>query len=201
MVVCVEGNIGCGKSTALEAFARKRPGVPVFPEPVHEWGDLLREFYANPSRWSLAFSLRVLLSFNAPKKSTEPIVVVERSPLSCRHVFSQLLFNESKMNQQEWDTFKEYYDMFAWVPDVIVYIETPVDECFTRMKTRGRRAEESVDFQYLKKLDFQYETMLKYANVPIVRVDGTRDPETIADLIASAADNHRQDYKAALTRT
>lgn len=185
--VCVEGNIGCGKSTALDHVALLRPDLAVFPEPVEEWGDLLGRFYADPAQWALAFSLKVLLSFGPPG-AHDGACVVERSPVSCRHVFSQLLFNDGKMTQAEWDLFKDYCDVLGWLPDVIVYVQTPADECYNRMVRRGREAEASVELQYLKRLEFQYETMLRYADVPVVRVDGTGTPEDVARAILEVVD-------------
>ena len=188
--VCVEGNIGSGKSAALERLAALRPDLAVFPEPVEEWGDMLDLFYADPAAWSFAFNLRVLLSFVPPARAAEGGrgVAVERSPLSCRHVFGQLAFNEGKMTQEEWALFKEYADVLGWAPDVIVYVHVPPEECLKRVEARGRPAERHVDADYLKRIDFQYETMLRYADVPVVRVDGTGDPEAVAAAIAEVAD-------------
>ncbi len=188
-LVCVEGNIGCGKSTTLQGVGLACPDAAVFPEPVEDWGDLLAKFYDNPSQWAFPFSLKVLLSFSAPLKTEAPCAVVERSPLSCRHVFSQLHFNEGKMTQEEWDLFKEYWDVLGWTPDLVIYVHTPPDECFARMKERGREAEEGVDLQYIKRIDFQYETMLRYANVPVVRVDGTDDPSAVTRAVADIVTN------------
>lgn len=189
LLVAVEGNIGCGKSTALGGVCAACPGAAVFPEPVEEWGDMLAKFYDNPSQWAFPFSLKVLLSFSEPLRSKAPCAVVERSPLSCRHVFSQLHFNEGKMTQEEWDLFKEYWDVLGWTPDLVIYVHTPPEECFARMKERGRVAEGGVDLQYIKRIDFQYETMLRYAHVPVVRVDGTAEPSAVARAVADIVNN------------
>lgn len=189
MRVCVEGNIGCGKSTALALLAHGRPDVRVFPEPVEEWKSMLGKFYDDPATWALPFSLKVLLSFHAPGKvPTDDKVLVERSPMSCRHVFSQLMFNEGKMSQDQWDIFKEYCDILSWTPDAIVYVHVPADVCHRRMLDRGRPEERDVGLAYLKRLEFQYETMLRYADVPVVRVDGTLPPEAVAARIADVLD-------------
>ena len=189
--VCVEGNIGSGKSAALERLAALRPGLAIFPEPVEQWGDILDRFYSDPAAWAFAFNLRVLLSFVPPARAAEEGkgVAVERSPLSCRHVFGQLAFNEGRMTQEEWALFKEYADVLGWSPDVIVYVHTPPEECLARIERRGRPAERHLDADYIKRIDFQYETMLRYADVPVVRIDGTGDPEAIAAAIAEVVDS------------
>ena len=169
--VSIEGNIGSGKSSVLAALATALPDCPVFTEPVDEWTDLLDIFYASPAEWGLAFSLKVLLSFREPAK--RDMCLIERSPLACRHVFSQLLYNDGSLTQHEWDLFKEYFDLLAWTPDVIVYIETPVDLCMERIQVRGRAAEKSLDAEYLNRVEHQYTNMLRFVNVPIIRLDGT----------------------------
>lgn len=169
--VSIEGNIGSGKSSVLAALATALPDCPVFTEPVDEWTDLLDIFYASPAEWGLAFSLKVLLSFREPAK--RDMCLIERSPLACRHVFSQLLYNDGSLTQHEWDLFKEYFDLLAWTPDVIVYIETPVDLCMERIQVRGRAAEKSLDAEYLNRVEHQYTNMLRFVDVPIIRLDGT----------------------------
>lgn len=186
--VCVEGNIGSGKSTVLEAAARLRPGLATFPEPLGAWGDLLRMYYEDPAQWSLALQLKALLAFGEPARCEAPCCLVERSPLSCRHVFAQMLFNDNKLSQGEWELFKRYCDALAWAPDLIVYVHTPYEVCYERMRERGRAAEASVDLQYIKRLDFQYETMLRYANVRVERLDGLLPAEQLAERVAALVD-------------
>lgn len=186
MRVCVEGNIGSGKSTALRRLAELRPDLAVCLEPVEAWGSLLRKYYEDPAAWALALQLRVLLSFG--RRAGGAGDVVERSPLSCRHVFAQMLFNDNKLSREEWDLFKDYHDVLGWVPDVIVYVHTPADQCLDRVRQRGREAEATVDMQYLRRIEFQYETMLRYCDVPVVRLDGTASPDAVAAAIAEVVD-------------
>lgn len=186
--VCVEGNIGGGKSTLLEALRRLRPDLPIFPEPVDAWGELLGMYYADPVQWSLALQLKALLAFGEPARCQAPCCVVERSPLSCRHVFGQMLFNDGKMSQPEWELFKRYCDVLGWTPDLIVYVATPYDQCCERIRRRARQAEAGLDLQYIKRLDFQYETMLRYADVRVERLDGSLPPEELAAKVAGLVD-------------
>ena len=186
MRIAVEGNIGSGKSTVLGALAEV---FAVRKEPVEEWQPLLDLFYADQGKWSLAFSLRVLLSFAAvsddgadPADPADPAVltVTERCPLANRHVFGQLLFNDQKMTQDEWDLFKEYHDAMGWTPDGIVFVDTPSDVCMDRIKARGRPCEASIDIQYLRRIEFQYQNLFKFCGVPVVRVDGSLPPAELA---------------------
>jgi deoxyadenosine/deoxycytidine kinase len=185
MRIAVEGNIGAGKSTVLEALGGL--GVPVVQEPLDDWGELLDAFYASPSEWGLAFSLKVLAGFDDAHQ--HETCIVERCPLSCRHVFTQMLFNDGHLTQEEWDLFKDYADTLGWAPDVIVYIDTPAHVCLERVRSRARPCEASVDLTYMRRLEFQYDTLLKYCQVPVVRLDGLLPP---ADLAKAATDAARK---------
>jgi deoxyadenosine/deoxycytidine kinase len=170
MRVCVVGNVGAGKSVALDALAAA--GYAVSPEPVDQWGHLLDKLYEDPKKYGLAFSLRVLLDMHGVPDEKKGVVVVERSPLCNRHVFTQLLHNDGSLSTAEWDTYKDYHDLLAWRPDAIVYLDTPTDVCARRVEARGRPCEAGIDVQWLRRVEFQYETMLKFANVPVSRVAG-----------------------------
>lgn len=192
MRVAIDGNIGSGKTEVIRALARDLGGgVRVFEEPVQDWTELLPLFYASPSEWGLAFSLKVLLGFR--QVPTDPhdfcqACVVERSPLTNRHVFAQLLYNDGSLTQQEWDLFKEYHDVLGWSPDAVVFIDTPTNVCMHRIQERGRVGEAQVTEEYLRRVEFQYENMLRFLNVPVVRVDGTLDPAEVYTRVRQALD-------------
>lgn len=172
MRIAVEGNIGAGKSSLL---AKAVHAYPICPEPVEAWGDLLEKYYADPPTWSLPFNLRVLADF-ARVPST---CIVERSPGATRHVFTQLAFNDGLMTDAAFSIFKEYYARLAWTPDVIIYIDTPSDICFERVRQRGRPGEEGVSLDYLRKVSFLYDQYLKYAGCEVIRIDGTWNTEAL----------------------
>lgn len=177
MRVCVEGNIGSGKTSALRSLALL--GVRVKEEPIDEWGDLLDLYYKDPVAWSLAFNLKVLLSF----RDVETADVVERSPGACRHVFGQLAYNDNHLSPGAWEVFKEYHELLGWEPDAYVYIDTPPAECFARLTQRGRPCEQGVSEEYLRRIEFQYQNYLKFTKVPVYRVDGMQEPwKIVADI-------------------
>jgi deoxyadenosine/deoxycytidine kinase len=173
--VCVEGNIGSGKSSALEGITQ----LTVREEPIREWGNLLDLYYGDPATWSLAFNLKVLHSFY----DVSGAHIIERSPGACRHVFGQLSYNDNHLSPAAWDVFKEYHELLGWEPDAYVYIDTPADVCYARIQQRGRACEIGVTEEYLRRIEFQYHNFLKFTKVPVHRIDGLQDPQTIADEI------------------
>jgi deoxyadenosine/deoxycytidine kinase len=187
MIVCVEGNIGSGKSTVLQTL-RDTHGYTVKEEPIDEWADLLDLYYDCPSKWALAFNLKVLHSFRSipepPQGAPHQVVCVERSPGACRHVFGQLGYNDEHMTPAAWDIFKEYHDLLTWEPDAYVYINTSPDRCFERIHTRGRECEDSLDREYLRRIEFQYTNYLKFTSKPVHTVNGDQDMDKVlADVL------------------
>jgi deoxyadenosine/deoxycytidine kinase len=189
--VIVEGLIGAGKSTVIDAvtYMFESNKVKVFPELVDTWTELPL-FYDDPAAWCLPLNLRILLSQKVQySESVEcagehAIHVFERSPLSCRHVFCQSHFNEGVLSQKQWRLFKDFYELLKWEPgtnDLIVYIDTPVEVCHDRVKKRNREGETPIDLKYLHKLEFQYaNNLLTYTECPVVKINGLQSEEAIA---------------------
>ena len=170
--ISIEGSIGASKSTLLEGLQAKYPSIPVMMEPVHEWGEWLELFYKDTKRWSFGFQMKVLASFLRPVSTDAPVVLYERSPLSNKEVFSQLLFAQGLMSHTELDLYKAIYDQVSWKPDAIIYVKCTPEECLARVNHRNRPAEQRVTLEYLKKVDFHYTHMLKYFKGPVLYVDG-----------------------------
>lgn len=187
MRISIDGLIGSGKSSALEALRDAFPTVPCFAEPLDEWGELLDLYYADKPTWCLPFSLKVLLSFrrsNGYRRS-----FVERSPLSCKNVFTTMLLHEGIMNQHQYDVFSSFHKIIGWIPDAIIYIDTPATTCLERIEKRDRACEREIDLQFMKRLEYAYETMLKHDThgIRIIRIDGTKAPDQVAMDVVRAA--------------
>jgi thymidylate kinase len=179
MLVCLEGNIGAGKSSVLDAL---RADYDVIPEPIERWGSLLALHYADAARWSLPFNTRVLLSMHPPPTSG----IVERSPSATRYVFGQIAYNMGTMAPDDFGAFKAVHDRIGWEPDAFVYLDTPVDVCFTRMQSRARTCEANLTVESLQKIAFQYAQMFKSSARPVVTVDGTGEPADVVERVRQA---------------
>lgn len=169
-VVCVEGNIGAGKSELLKALASKYTTVP---EPLGEWDSLLTKFYTDPGKYGLAMNLRVLASkAKAWRDLTqlEKTVFFERSPGTMRYVFAGVAHNDGKLSHDAYDLIKKFDDALGFQPDGIVWLDCPSMECTRRIEQRGRSCEAGITEEYLRKLEFQYTTYIKYAECPVLKV-------------------------------
>lgn len=174
MKICIEGNIGCGKSTIISRLCTE-VRVPVFLEPVDEWKDWLAQFYQDPARWGMSFNLKVLMSFNN-WSDNKFFSIYERSPVSNRYVFAQLQRDQGKMNDLELELFDALYKKLSWEPDVLIYIRTDPKVSMERMNTRGRECENTVPFEYLQAVHDKYEKVMKGQRYI---VDGNRSHDLV----------------------
>jgi len=164
MRISIEGNIASGKSTQVKRF----DGIL---EPINTWP--LDEFYQDPKRWAFPLQLSILKSF-----STMSTGLTERSPLSSQGVF--WMINKTKTNFEN-DLYNWYHAKLGWEPDHILYINTPPEVCFERLKSRGQTGDHAVTLEYLKSIDNAYTRLLNGRTVHYF--DGTDSPDTITELI------------------
>ena len=157
MKISIEGNIGSGKSTVISRLCQEKR-MPVFLEPVDEWKEWLTLFYSDPTRWGLSFNLHVLLTFHRWINNEFP-AVYERSPISNRHVFTQLGFEEGRLNELELQLFDAMFAKLAWVPDIVIYIRTDPSISMDRMQKRARDCECGVPIEYLQAIHEKHESI------------------------------------------
>ena len=94
---------------------------------------------------------------------------------------------EASISQTLYDEFKEAYPKLNGV----IYVDTKSEECWRRIKARGRKEEQGITIEYLNKLQEQfiqtnYETRM-------VMIDGIYDlkkPYKIVDSIKKFVDNN-----------
>ena len=196
MRICVEGSIGCGKTTCLRVVERAlHERARVFFEPLHKWerwlncGDALFAGFA--------MQMAVLMTFVAQEGGSYN--VFERSPQACTEIFAHTC-----LEQPEMDLFREVVrNLDVWRPDHIIYVRTPPEVCYARMKARGRLYEtHSLEFlQWLHRL-YEAEMGRVAAERPgcVTVVDGTMPAEEVgvrvchivSDKLTTPLSSHRE---------
>merc|ERR1712079_560684 len=136
--VCVEGNIGCGKTTFLEHFSQFEKQVEVLTEPVDRWRNvnghnLLQLMYEDPSRWAMPFQSYVQLTMldNHLHQSAKPVKLMERSIFSARYCFVENMHKSGRILGCEYAVLDEWFK-FVTSPessvslnvDLIIYRKT-----------------------------------------------------------------------------
>jgi deoxyadenosine/deoxycytidine kinase len=192
MKIVIEGNIGCGKSSLLTAISQ-RTRLPIFLEPVDtDWKQGLELFYSDHSRWGFTFNLTVLNTYSQWTNNSFK-GIYERSPISCREVFTKLQYESGKMTEYEFKLYNDFFQKMSWVPDVVIYVKTDPEVCLQRMQSRGRHCEDGVPIEYLRGVHDKHELMISnsdYKNKTVIHVvDGNRDKEAVYAEVMSIINN------------
>ncbi len=198
LTICLEGNIGAGKSTLMRQL-NELPLVTLFEENLEKWtsvpecdgpSNLLQLFYKKPKRHAAIFQTYGMVTQHANHLATvtTPIKVIERSIYSSFGVFTELLHKQEKLLPVERPVLQHLYSSLKTNTDCtmhcVVYIEVPTSLAAHRISWRGReeeRQEGAIDTNYLRQVDEQYEEFFRALPVPIIRVDGCNEPKVILD--------------------
>lgn len=195
--IAVEGNIGAGKSTFLDHFA-KVESVQVLPEPVAKWQDmgghnLLELQYSDPERWSHLVQSYIQLTMaenhTAPLSGEDKKVkMLERSIQSSRHCFIQNFRDTGKMSEAGYKVLVEWFEFLTarstdMDVDMFIYLRTTPEVAYQRVQERARKEEEVVPLAYLKQVHDLHEKWIKsIQNVPVLIVDANQDVTQVPDI-------------------
>ncbi|XP_053379550.1 thymidine kinase 2, mitochondrial-like [Mercenaria mercenaria] len=202
ITVCVEGNIGCGKTTFLKQFQKFDKLVETNGEPVQRWRDFggqnpLAHLYADPARWALSFQSLVLLTLleRHTQPQVKPVRMLERSIYSARYCFTENLKQGGLLSDIEYIILTQWFDYVTSRNDVtvdlVVYLRTSPELCYERIKARNRYEEQKVSMDYLQKLhDLHEKWLLDTENTSVIRppvlvVNGDNDIQTIKNRLHS----------------
>ena len=191
-VFAVEGNIGAGKSTLINALEQNLNDCTFVPEPLGEWRNVptpngetinLFDMYGkDKSKYTFPFQLVTLTThlslYKQIRQCKTKFMLVERSYLSGLNVFTKSQRNSGLLNETEWTVYN--YILNNLLPreceiDGIIYLRTSPDKCFDRLRSRNRTEESSIDLEYLNTLHEYHENwLLGLKNVLVIDNDANK---------------------------
>jgi len=172
MIIAIEGNIGCGKTTQLNILQEK--GFSIYKEPIDKWP--LEEFYQDPSRWGFLLQVVILRTF---VRGTEPLSIHERSPMSSKYVFWNNLVESGTVTALENSVFEDEYAEKAWKPNVLIYINKSPELCHKHIQNRNQPGDKSMQLEYLQTLDTKYENMFNVFDGEKYEINGSQSVENV----------------------
>jgi deoxyadenosine/deoxycytidine kinase len=190
LLVAIEGNIGVGKTTlldALEQYYQSHTNVIILREPVTQWEQMqnehgesiLSQFYHHPTKYAFSFQVLVfqtlqqmfqetISTIQTDHKGAElgnqktTIIFCERSLLSSRFIFERMLVAQQSMNLLEHQIYEMLYNdpMTHLFPHLVIYLECPPQICMERILQRNRHGETNITLDYLTLCHTYYEQHL-----------------------------------------
>jgi deoxyadenosine/deoxycytidine kinase len=173
--IVVAGNIGVGKST-LVALLCQRLGWDPFYEPVTQ-NPYLADFYQDMNAWSFhsqVFFLAHRLQIQHKIVKHPGSVIQDRSVYEDAEIFAQNLYDQGYFSQRDYETYRALYQAlndFLPPPDLVIYLRASVSTLLNRIAQRNRDYEQSIDPDYLHKLNSLYRLWIDHFTLcPVLTV-------------------------------
>jgi len=170
------GNIGVGKTTFTKKMADVFGWSP-FYESVAD-NPYLSDFYGDMKRWS--FNLQIYFlhhRFKAQKEIFELSggVVQDRTIYEDVEIFARNLHEMGRMDDRDWENYQNLFSImtdYLRKPDLIIYLKASTDTLQTRIHSRGRDYEISIDPEYLHQLNVAYDQWTsRLKDIPVLKIE------------------------------
>lgn len=157
-IVCLEGNIGCGKSTILWELQRR--GYTVFFEPIKNWKYVFGAFASSPTSHCFPFQVQIAASFAEqgtaiasldPDKIKGGVIFVERS-FASHATFVATAVANGWLDDIEQRCLANLVSAVRWDPDDHIYIDVDAATCLERIRLRNRGEESGVTLERLHQI-------------------------------------------------
>ncbi len=173
--IIVEGPIGVGKTTLVQALATRLQARTVYE--VFEENPFLADFYGDPDRFAFSTEMFFLLSRFNQQETFAQEDLFQRYAVS-DYLFEKCrIFAELTLGDAEFGLFSRMYDILSRqipVPDLVIHLHAPIDVLLGRIGSRGRSYEAEMDPEYLRSLDQRYHALFShYTDAPVISIDTT----------------------------
>ena len=191
MILCVEGNIGSGKSTfmaKLKVAFQGREDVCFLDEPVDAWsnfkdeeGGILEHYYKDQKAWAFSFQMlayisRLSILRKAIANPQYRYIITERSLLTDKMVFCKMLFEQGYIHPIQYQIYQAWFDEFRTEDEYeFIYLRTSPEVAHQRVNKRGRKGE-TIPLNYLKECHQYHEAWL--TDALILNADVEEDETT-----------------------
>ena len=173
--ICIEGNLGAGKTTLAKKLAAKL-----------EVKLVLETFLNNP------FLKGLYENKEESKFPAETFFLMERMEQLSPELFSSneliisdylidktQLFAQTNLTGKELDLFQRIFNTVKTqitIPDALIYIEQTPEQALKHVMGRGRKLESHITLDYLTHVNDQYLKMLSAKNTsyPVFSIQATR---------------------------
>ncbi|MDN4495424.1 deoxynucleoside kinase [Ureibacillus aquaedulcis] len=177
-VITIAGTVGVGKSTMTKALAEALNFRTSF-EKV-DTNPYLDKFYDDFEKWSFHLQIYFLAErFKEQKRIFEygGGFIQDRSIYEDTGIFAKMHYDKGTMNPTDYETYTNLFDAMVMTPyfphpDLLVYLEGPIDDIIGRIQERGREMEQQTPNDYWIEMHDRYENWINNFNsCPVLRID------------------------------
>ena len=193
MHIAIAGNSGSGKTTLTRILSKHFAWEPHF-EDVDD-NPYLNDFYGDMQRWSFNLQIYFLnsrFSQILEIRKNQKTVIQDRTIYEDAYIFAPNLHSMGLMSTRDFENYYTLFNLMASLvqpPDLIIYLRASVPTLVNQIQKRGRKYENTIRLDYLKRLNERYESWIETYNegklliVDADSMDFLGNPEDISSII------------------
>ena len=171
--ITVEGCIGVGKTTLARNIAQLFNYDMLLEQP--EENPFLERFYRDPKSTALPTQLFFLFQRANQLQSLRQDDIFEPVRVADFLIEKDQLFARTTLDDDELNIYRQVYNKLvinAPRPDLVIYLQAPLDVLLDRIRQRGISAEQYITVDYLKALNDAYTEFFHfYDGAPLLIVN------------------------------
>lgn len=189
MHIAIAGNIGSGKTT-LTGLLAKHYNWEAQYEDVDD-NPYLNDFYEDMQRWSFNLQIYFLnsrFSQIVQIRQSNKTVIQDRTIYEDAYIFAPNLHSMGLMSTRDFENYFALFNLMSSLiepPDLLIYLRASIPTLVNQINNRGRKYENNIRLDYLRRLNERYEAWIETYNLGkllIIDADNYNFPESTEDL-------------------
>ena len=174
--IVIEGPIGVGKTSLAKRMAERLGADALLEEP--DANPFLPKFYRDMRRHAFATQMFFLFQRVSQVSDLKQRELFEKLTIADFLLEKDPLFARMTLSDDEFSLYQRIYQHLAPqapAPDLIIYLQAPVESLIERVKRCGNAYERNISEDYLRRLAESYtEFFYQYDSSPLLIVNSSR---------------------------
>ncbi len=175
--IVIEGNIGAGKTSLASRIARDYDARLILEQ--FEDNPFLAKFYKQPERYAFPLEMSFMAErYNQLKHELAHPELFTSFTIADYYFSKSLIFAKNNLEGDEYHLYRQIFSIIYDTlprPDLYVYLHVSIDRLLNNITLRGRKYEQNIQADYLKKVQEGYFLFMEQEkNIPFLILDANK---------------------------